>query len=294
MRLAVVDVGTNTVRLLVVEDARTLERSQRITRLGRGVDATGVLDRESIRRTKDAVAAFVGRALELRAERVRIAGTSALRDAENAEEFAGAVEDATGLALDVLDGAAEGRYAYAGATSWLEAGSYVVCDIGGGSTELITADGEVSADVGSVRVRERHLGSDPPTKDELAAARRGIEEQMDLAGLRLDGSEQLVGVAGTITTLAALVLGLADYDDARVHGSTMSVHEVTAWSDRLNALTVAEIRGLGPVQPGRADVLGAGALILDVVMHRLNATDVVVSVCDILDGLVLDLAERLA
>lgn len=296
-RLAAVDVGTNTVRLLVTEaDLAAVERSQLIARLGKGVDASGELDHASIERTVDAVASFVARARELGAGRIRVAGTSALRDASNAGEFAEAVVEATGLPLEVLDGADEGRHAYAGATCWLPADPYVVCDIGGGSTELITADREVSVDIGSVRVRERYVGSDPPSENDVAAARRAIESSIAraVASLALGGSEQLVGVAGTITTLAALSLGLDAYDGERVHGSRMSIDDVTAWTDRLNAMTVAEIRALGPVEPGRADVLGAGGLILGAVMRALHATDVLVSERDILDGLVLDLAERLA
>jgi exopolyphosphatase/guanosine-5'-triphosphate,3'-diphosphate pyrophosphatase len=296
-RLAAVDIGTNTVRLLVAdEDLLPIERDQRITRLGKGVDASGVLDPASVGRTLEAVAGFVERARELGAERVRVAGTSALRDASNREAFAAAVVDATGVDLEVLDGRTEGRLAYLGATSWLPEGRYVICDIGGGSTELMTMSDEVSLDVGSVRMHERFVRSDPPSADDVSAAHDAISAALRsaIADLGLDGYEQLVGVAGTITTLTALVEGLRTYDPDRVHGARLDVTDVMSWCDRLNRMSVAEVRALGPVEEGRADVLGMGVLILTVVMDVLGAAALVASERDILDGLVLDLAERLA
>jgi exopolyphosphatase/guanosine-5'-triphosphate,3'-diphosphate pyrophosphatase len=290
MRVAAIDVGTNTVRLLVV-DSREIERAQRITRLGKGVDASGSLQPESIRRTLEAVVAFVDRARELGAGRIRIAGTSALRDAANREEFASGVREATGLELEVLDGKAEGRCAYLGATSWLGPGSYVVCDIGGGSTELITAADEVSVDVGSVRVRERFFASDPPTGAEVDAARTFVMDAITggARSVTLTGDETLVGVAGTITTLAALALGLEEYESTRVHGSRLARSVVDEWSRRLLAMTADDVRRLGPVEPGRADVIGAGSLILSVVMGVLGKDELLVSERDILDGLAAEL-----
>lgn len=290
--VAAVDIGTNTVRLLVRgADGSDLERDQRITRLGKGVDAARALSRDSMDRTLEAVRAFVERARELGAERIRIAGTSALRDASNAGEFAAVVRDATGIDLEVLDGRTEGRCAYRGATSRLGDGRFVVCDIGGGSTELITSGAEVSLDVGSVRVRERLLTSDPPRDDEIEAGRAFVGDAVTGAvrSLELDGREQLVGVAGTITTLAALAADLEVYNSDRVHGSRMTRAVVDEWASRLLSLTVEEIKKLGPVQPGRADVIGAGVLILSVVMRVLGAEDVLVSEHDILDGLAADL-----
>jgi exopolyphosphatase/guanosine-5'-triphosphate,3'-diphosphate pyrophosphatase len=287
--VAALDVGTNTVRLLVSDEhLKDVDRGQRITRLGKGVDATGRLDPDAVARTLDAIATFVVRARELGAERIRIGGTSALRDAANGDEFLTAVRDATGLDVEILSGEAEGRCAYAGATSWLEDGAYVVCDIGGGSTELITSAKSVSVDVGSVRLKERFFTSDPPAAADVEAARAFVHEAIT-AGAGHVGREQLVGVAGTITTLTALVLGLKVYDSARVHGARITRAQVEEWSARLLSTSAADIAAIGPVQPGRADVIGAGSLILSVVMDVLRMDDVLVSERDILDGLVADL-----
>lgn len=295
MRLAAIDVGTNTVRMLVSEGAEPVERGLRITRLGKGVDRTGRLETASIERTREAVAVFVARARELGAERLRVAGTSALRDATNADAFASAVRDATGIPLEVLTGTEEGRCAYAGATSWLGGGSYVVCDIGGGSTELITRTAVESVDVGSVRLRERFVPSDPPAAAEIESARRAVRDAIVPAVERLAlHAEELVGVAGTITTLAALVRGLDAYDPDVVHGSRLSSQDVSAWAERLAGASVTEVRALGPVEEGRADVLVTGVIVLDEVMRATGAPSLVVSERDILDGLVLDLADRLA
>lgn len=287
MRVAAVDIGTNTVRMLVCDGDETVARDSRITRLGEGVDASGELGAEPMRRTLEVVREFIERAHKAGAERIRVAGTSALRDAENRSTFADLVERECGLPLEILEGAEEGRLAYAGATSWLGPDGYVVCDIGGGSTELITATDVVSADVGSVRVRERYLDGDPPTPESLAAARAAIPEVfngLDAAKRFADG--RLVGVAGTITTIAALDAGLEEYDHDVVHGYRLTKSAVVRWAGELNRLSADEIRALGPVAPGRADVIGAGALVLEAVADVLQRESVVVSERDILDGLV--------
>jgi len=288
-RFAAIDVGTNTVRLLVCDEhMEHVDRGQQITRLGKGVDATGRLDPASIDKTLEAVVAFVDRARELGSARIRIAGTSALRDADNGQEFLDAVRAGTGLDVEILSGEAEGRCAYAGATSWLDDGDFVICDIGGGSTELITRAKAVSSDVGSVRLKERFFSSDPPTPQEIDDA-RAFTRELVTAGSRHVSNEKLVGVAGTITTLTALVLGLGEYDSERVHGARIERTQVDEWSARLLRMSSAEIAAIGPVQPGREDVIGSGALILSVVMDVLAAGDVLVSERDILDGLVADL-----
>jgi exopolyphosphatase/guanosine-5'-triphosphate,3'-diphosphate pyrophosphatase len=287
VRVAAIDIGTNTVRMLVRDADETIERDSRITRLGEGVDASGELAEEPMRRTLEAVEEFVGRARDKGAERVLVAGTSALRDARNRSAFADAVRRACDCELEILDGATEGRIAYGGATGWLGDGLYVVCDIGGGSTELITAADAVSTDVGSVRVRERYLPGDPPSGDDVEKARRAITPLFRSARdrLHLDGGEELVGVAGTITTVAALDAGLKAYDSDVVHDYRLSAEGVETWADRLNGMSVDEIKALGPVNPGRADVIGAGALVLACVVSALGAKELVVSERDILDGL---------
>jgi exopolyphosphatase/guanosine-5'-triphosphate,3'-diphosphate pyrophosphatase len=286
---AAIDVGTNTVRLLVCDDRlRHIERAQRITRLGKGVDATGRLDAASVAKTLDAVVDFTARARDVGAAQVRVAGTSALRDAANGQEFLHGVRDATGLDVEILSGEAEGRCAYAGATSWLPDGSYVICDIGGGSTEVITKAHAVSLDIGSVRLKERFFNADPPGGSDIEEARTFTRE-MIAGDCRHVDDEQLVGVAGTITTLTSLVLGLTAYDSEKVHGARVTRAQVDDWSARLLAMPSAEIAAIGPVQSGREDVIGSGSLILSVVMEILDADDVLVSERDILDGLVMDL-----
>jgi exopolyphosphatase/guanosine-5'-triphosphate,3'-diphosphate pyrophosphatase len=290
-RYAAIDVGTNTVRFLVVDErSEAVDRGSRITRLGKGVDASGSIDRDAMNRTLDAVTTFVERARELGAESIRIAGTSALRDARNGADFLSEVREATGLDVEILTGETEGRCAYAGATGWLERGDYVVCDIGGGSTELITVANAVSIDVGSVRVRERFFSKDPPQPSEIAAAREYVRDAI-AGGVAVlgRGREQLIGVAGTITTLAALALGLKKYDRERVHGSRLARADVEDWSRRLLSTSAEEIAKIGPVAPGREDVIASGSLILSIVMEVLNAGDVLVSEHDILDGLVAEL-----
>ena len=293
-RAAAVDIGTNTVRLLVADVDGTklvdIVRDRAITRLGQGVDAERRLDREAMRRTLDAVARFVGRAKALGAERVRVAGTSALRDAGDRDRFATLLDQATGVLLEFLSGAEEARLSMLGATIGLPAGRYVVCDIGGGSMELSSSSASVSLDVGCVRLRERFLHDDPPSTEQTGAARAFVMETLGgAARALLDADGALVGVAGTTTTLAALVLGLDAYDRDLVHHATIERSDVERWSERLLAMTVDEIVAAGPVERGRADVLAAGVLILRCVMERFDHSRVLVSESDILDGLVLDL-----
>lgn len=296
MRLAAIDIGTNTVRLLVAdaEDGGfgDVERSRQITRLGKGVDADRRLDAEAVERTVSAIDSFVRRARDLGAERLRVVGTSALRDASDSADFAALVADRTGETLEILSGRDEGRLSLHGATVDLPSGpAYVVCDIGGGSTELSTTYGTVSLDIGSVRLKERFLSGDPPSSDEIKLARKFVDAALENTGrLLLSGYEKLVGVAGSITTLAAFVAGLEEYDSNVVHGSVIPKPVVAEWSKRLLQMTAAEICELGPVEPGRADVIGGGVLVLNRLMQRFMFEHVIVSEQDILDGLVLDLA----
>lgn len=296
MRVAALDVGTNTVRLLVADvegsSALDVERDHDITRLGQGVDASGRLHADAIVRTADAIERFVRTARAVGAEHVRIAGTSALRDAGDRDTFVELVRERTGIELELLMGDHEGRLSYLGATKDFRPGDYAVCDIGGGSTELSTAETSVSLDIGSVRLSERFLRGDPPANTEIRAARAVVDEQ--LRGVSLPDSATLVGVAGTITTVAALVLGLREYDSSVVHGAVLSRSDVASMSERLLSMTASDIVALGPVERGRADVIGGGSLILSAVMERWSFDQVLVSERDILDGLVGDLAQKLA
>lgn len=298
-RVAAVDVGTNSTRLLVAEGAgplRVVERSSLITRLGKGVDAARRLDDAALARTLDCLSDYAARWRELGAERIRIAATSAVRDAEDRERFFAGVRERTGVEAEVLSGDQEAATAFRGATGSI-AGEppYLVLDIGGGSTEFIRGTDAVEAldsrQLGAVRLTERALHADPPTIDEVAAARGTIDDELDAVVVTVDPERAatLVGVAGTITTVAALALDLPEYLPGRIHGSRVPAADVHAITERLCALTTAQRAELGPMAPGREDVIHAGALILDRVVDRFRFADVLVSEADILDGLALSL-----
>ncbi len=302
MRLAALDIGTNTVRVLVGDADRTrlhpVHRGLEITRLGRGVDRNKRFEAEAVQATVDVTARFCREARDAGAESIRVAGTSALRDAADRDAFAEAVERTTGCALEVLSGDQEGRLAYLGATAELPGdGPFCVCDIGGGSTELIRGrrrmEAVCSIDVGSVRVRERFLPDDPPRPEQLAAAADFARGELARAAgaVGLTGSETLVGVAGTVTTIAALAAGLERYEPDAVHGMRLHADHIQAWTDRLGVMRVEQIRQLATMDPGRADVICAGAVILREVCG-LGFGEILVSEHDILHGLILDLARR--
>jgi exopolyphosphatase/guanosine-5'-triphosphate,3'-diphosphate pyrophosphatase len=300
-RVAAIDCGTNSIRLLVADvsddgAATELAREMRIVRLGQGVDATGRLAPEAIERTLAATREYAAIITDLGADRIRFCATSAARDAENAEEFAAAVHGVIGVRPEVLTGADEARASFLGATRGLGAtgGDAMVVDIGGGSTELVVGREEtvawsISLDVGSVRLTERFLPDDPPTSEEVEACRAHLAEVIGEAASGLAPVELLVGVAGTITTVAAHVLGLSFYDHDAVHGARLSVDAVRAGCRSLVGMTVEERRALPFMHPGRADVIGGGALVLDAVLAAvpLATSELVVSEHDILDGIAL-------
>lgn len=307
VRVAAIDVGTNTTRLLAVEagadhggEPRELDRRLLFTRLGEGVDATRMLNRAAIDRTVAAIAGYVEHCRYLGVGPIRVAGTSAVREAANREELQDAVRDATGLELEVIPGEAEAALSFAGATADLPGGRYLVCDIGGGSTELAEGTrpgthiaGRISMPLGVVRLTERHLANDPPTPEELAA----LEAVVDLALVEAEralpdpAGAGFVGVAGTVTSLAAIRLGLDRYDPKAVHGSSLTFDEVRALYQRLAAMALPAREALPPLPPGRADVIVAGCAILTRVMARWRFPAVRVSEKDILDGLVSALLE---
>jgi len=303
---AAVDVGSNSIRLLVVDaDGHRLTREMTITRLAAGVDATGRLDDAALERSLAAIAAY--RWVWERhgvTDRVRIAATSAVRDAEDRERFFAGVRDITGSDAEVISGEEEAALAFAGAAQAVDvAAPTAVIDIGGGSTELIVGDSDgapaasVSLQLGCVRVTERHLGDDPPTPEQVAEARALIEEQLDHAdrvlasqGADLAGAAALVGVAGTVTTIGALHLGLATYEESRIHGCRVPAAPLRQLSARLVSATAAQRAVLGPMQPGREDVIHGGALVLEGVVDRFGFDEVVVSEADNLDGMIASLA----
>jgi exopolyphosphatase / guanosine-5'-triphosphate,3'-diphosphate pyrophosphatase len=304
---AAIDVGSNSVRLLVVDAAGArLTREMTITRLGTGVDATGHLDDQALARTLETIARYRDIWTEHGVtDRVRIAATSAVRDASDRDRFFDGVREVTGgVDAEVLSGAEEAALAFAGAAGAVEVERpTAVIDIGGGSTELIvgSADGGVASSVslqlGCVRVTERHLHDDPPTIAQIEGARAMVAEQLDLAdrvlgeqGVGLGGAMSLVGVAGTSTTLGALHLGLEDYLEEAIHGTRVPASSLVRLCDDLVGLPSSARAALGPMQPGREDVIHGGALVLAGVVERYAFAEVAISEADNLDGLVASLA----
>jgi exopolyphosphatase/guanosine-5'-triphosphate,3'-diphosphate pyrophosphatase len=301
-RVAAIDCGTNSIRLLVADidgDRLTdVTRQMEIVRLGQGVDRTGRLAPEAIERTRAALAVYAAQVRDLGADRVRMVATSASRDAENAHDFRAMVLGTLGVLPDVITGDEEARLSFTGAVRGLTAAQspYLVADIGGGSTELVvgsaTVDAARSVDVGCVRMTERHLHDDPPTLDQVAAAEKDIREAVALARetVPLHTARTLVGLAGSVTTVTALALGLAAYEPNLIHHARISYDQVAAVTTRLLAATHAERAALAVMHPGRVDVIGAGALVLRVLMEETGLDVVVASEHDILDGIAYTLA----
>ncbi|MDX3634448.1 Ppx/GppA phosphatase family protein [Streptomyces europaeiscabiei] len=311
-RVAAVDCGTNSIRLLVADaDPATgelveLDRRMTIVRLGQGVDRTGRLAPEALERTFAACREYAAAIKELGAERVRFVATSASRDAENRDEFVRGVFDILGVEPEVISGDQEAEFSFTGATKELKgradlARPYLVVDIGGGSTEFVVGDDHVrgarSVDIGCVRLTERHLVrdgvvSDPPRPEQIAAIRADIEAALDLAerDVPLGEAHTLVGLAGSVTTLSAIAQDLPAYDSVAIHHSRVScdrVREITEWLVRS---THAERGAVPSMHPGRVDVIAAGALVLVSIMERIGAAEVVVSEHDILDGIAWSVA----
>jgi exopolyphosphatase / guanosine-5'-triphosphate,3'-diphosphate pyrophosphatase len=308
-RVAAIDCGTNSLRLLVADvgdDGRLVDvvRRMEIVRLGQGIDRTGVIAPEAMARTLAVTREYAGQCRALGVDRVRFVATSASRDASNADEFVAGVREAFGdldVAPEVVDGDTEARFSFGGATGDLQAvgvpGPYLVVDLGGGSTELVRGTTGVEAahsvDVGSVRMTERHLHTDPPTPGEVAAARLdvvmaldAVEETVDLTGIGA-----VVGLAGTITTITAHALRLTTYDPDAVHLARVPVDVMRAACESLLTMGHAERAALPYLHPGRVDVIAGGALVweqvLDRALERSPGAVVVTSEHDILDGIAL-------
>jgi exopolyphosphatase/guanosine-5'-triphosphate,3'-diphosphate pyrophosphatase len=298
-RWATIDVGTNTVLLLVAERrggalAPVLERAE-ITRLGRGVDASGRLDPAAIRETVEVLAEFARAARGLGAEVVACVATSAARDASNGPEFFAAARDAAGLVPEVIAGDEEARLVFTSA--WRDFGSagepLAVLDVGGGSTELSVGEGatprrRASLQVGAVRLTERHVRGDPPSAEELAAVRDAAREAVRPFGAMAIGRGRL---AGTVTTLAAVAQALPAYDAERVHGSALSLAEVEALAARLAPMTVRERAAVPGMEPKRADVILAGALVVAEAMRAAGFDRLTVSDRGVRWGLLYDRVE---
>ena len=309
-RVAAVDCGTNSIRLLVadVTDAglRDVHREMRVVRLGQGVDATGVLAPEAIERTRVALADYTMVLRRKGVERVRMVATSATRDAANRDDFFSMVRATLGAEAEVISGDEEARLAFDGAVGELDPGDgpFVVVDVGGGSTEVVvgalTASGPVvhaarSVDVGCVRLTERCLPDDPPTPEQVEKARAAAAGILAdaVAAVPVEGVRTWVGVSGTVTTLSALALDLPAYDPDVIHLSRLSLPDLHRVTTDLLAMPRAQRAALGPMHPGRVDVIGGGAIIVEELargLARVGITEMVVSEHDILDGIARTIA----
>ena len=311
LRVAAIDCGTNSIRLLVADhhpEAGVLTdvlRRMEVVRLGQGVDRTGRLAPEAIERTRVALADYARRCEELGVDRVRMVATSASRDAANREVFRAMVLATLGAEPEVISGHEEAELSFTGAVRDLArlpaaaaAPPRLVVDIGGGSTELVLGDEEVvadaSMDVGCVRLTERHLAGDPPTGEQVAAAEADVRSALQAAreDVPLHRTRTFVGLSGSVTTIAAIALDLPAYDPVRIHHSRISADQVRAVAERMLSSTRAERGALPVMHPGRVDVIGAGALILRVLVDESGVGGIVVSEHDILDGIAWSQAEK--
>ncbi len=322
-RVAAIDCGTNSVRVLIAdatvrEDGsqwlRDVHREMRINRLGQGVDATGRLAPESLARTREALLAYSEMlrrtGTPVGPDTVRLCATSATRDAENRDEFFSMVREILGVDAEVITGDEEAALSFAGAVADLDPdeGPFVVADVGGGSTELVTGTWDAvhaevaatrSTDVGCVRLAEKFLHDDPATDEQVAEAERFTRDTLAPAfeAVAVDEVQTWVAVAGTATTLAAVAMGLRTYDPERIHLSRLGLDDVRQTARRLEAMPRDERRALGPMHPGRVDVIGGGSLVMRVLAEELaeraGITELVVSEHDILDGVARGLAARL-
>jgi len=306
VRVAAIDCGTNSVRLLVADVDRAagrlsdVHRLLEIVRLGQGVDATGRLGAEPLARTLGVLRSYRQTIAEASASAVRMVATSATRDAANAGEFVTGVRDILAIEPEVLSGEDEARLSFTGATAELAGdaeATYLVTDIGGGSTEFVlgapwAVTAAVSVNIGCVRMTERHLRHDPPGDGEIAAARADIDAALDVVAgkIPVSAARTLVGLAGSVTTVAALALGLDSYQPERIHHARVSAAAVEEMAASRLGQTRAERARLAVMHPGRVDVIGGGALVLTRIMERFGFGEVLASEHDILDGLAWSLA----
>ena len=310
-RIAAIDCGTNSIRLLIADalggQLRDVHREMRIVRLGQGVDATGHFAPDALARTRAALVDYAALCTEHGVDRIRMVATSAARDAGNRDVFFAMTADVLGTVVDgsvaeVITGSEEAELSFCGAVNELDsaAAPFVVVDLGGGSTEIVLGTDAVvasfSADIGCVRLTERCLHSDPPTAVEVAAAREVVRERLGeaLSVVRVEPARTWVGVAGTMTTIAALAQDMTTYDSAVIHLSRVGMDRLLAVCDGLIEMSRAQRAALGPMHPGRADVIGGGAIVIEelafVLRERAGIDTLTVSEHDILDGIALSIA----
>jgi exopolyphosphatase/guanosine-5'-triphosphate,3'-diphosphate pyrophosphatase len=302
MRIGAIDIGTNTVLLLVAElrgaELVAIEERATITRLGEGVDKTRELKPEAIARTSAALDAYAEITKRLGVEKMAVVGTSAMRDARGGEKIRAHIKTKFLVDARVLSGDEEARMTFAGALSGLailESDDVAVFDIGGGSTEIVRGKNRAidyarSFDIGSVRLTERHVKSDPPSSEEIEILKRAATDEFSPAkSLR---ASRVVGIAGTVTTLAAVALEMADYDGARVHGHVMTRETISKTVDRLAKLPLEKRQNVVGLEPKRADVIVAGGIIALAAMDALDAHEITISDRGVRWGLALELANE--
>jgi exopolyphosphatase/guanosine-5'-triphosphate,3'-diphosphate pyrophosphatase len=297
--VAAIDCGTNSVRLLITTDGRTqIERLMRITRLGQGVDATGRFDPEAIERTLEVLREYREVIDRHGVERIRMTATSASRDATNRDEFFNAAHEILGVMPEVISGIEEGRLSFLGATADLdpELGPFLVCDIGGGSTEFVfgttEAEATISVDMGCVRITEAWLHHDPPTAEELSQAISVIEIHLDdvIREIpQLGQARTFVGLAGTVSNTASVELGLPQYDRDQIHHLVLSRAAIEDVFRTLATETVEERKENPGLEPQRADVIVGGLCVLVAILRRFGLSECLVSESDILDGVAMSL-----
>jgi exopolyphosphatase / guanosine-5'-triphosphate,3'-diphosphate pyrophosphatase len=306
-RVAAIDCGTNSIRLLIAESKPggglfELDRRTEIVRLGQGVDATGEFHPEALRRTFAATESYakVIQDAGVTADRIRFVATSASRDARNRDDYFEGIHRRLGVLPDVISGDTEAGLSFTGALSGVqpEGDPVLVMDIGGGSTEFIlgssdgTMNSAISLDIGSVRLSERFLKKNPPAEDDLARAVAYVDGMLADSGIDFGSIGTWIGVGGTVTTLAGVYLELEHYDREQVHSSGIPIQDVGALLRRLSSLDVEEIRALPSMHPGRADVITGGALVAARVAEKVHVPDLIISETDILDGIALALLDR--
>jgi len=301
MQVAAIDCGTNSIRLLIadIDEAGRIHdvvRLMRIVRLGQGVDRTGEFHPEALERTFAACDDFRNIIAEHRVERIRFVATSATRDARNRDVFINGVVQRLGVSPEVISGAEEADLSFQGALSALApdvARPVLVVDIGGGSTEFVlgvnSPESSISVDIGCVRMTERHFGDEAPTPDRITAVRLDVREVLKRVAdaVPIERAETMVGLAGTVTTVAAMTLNLTEYDPDVLHGCWVSQEQIRDAADRLAAMSRDDRAALGFMHPGRVDVIVGGALVLDEICQAVGLPGAVVSEHDILDGIAL-------